>query len=279
MPSDPWEAQRWAREQPCDSAGELLVLMMIAVRAGDNDGKWECHPSQKTLAEDCQMSVRSVRRHLVSLEAKSYLSREERRREDGYRTSDKLTLNVTSPARLSGDNSGDLTGQTRRPHRTNEATSPDTGGLAGVPVEVPVEEEKSADADVARLCETPDELVDAKALCDLLAGRIEAYSGKRPKIRKRWITEMDLLLRRGPTDWATPERISRGEVVSVINRIFDYPDPRPGSTFSWAKNIQSAPTLREKWEKLRTHEFTPAYQTYEDDDAWMVRTLEGPIPE
>lgn len=212
------------------------------------------------------MSERSVRSHLAAMEERGLITREHRypAERKGKRSSDWTFL----AADLAGSAESD---HYRQPSVALPATERASLPAASCRVTVSKQEQQeeqgrtpSGDDD------TPDELVDAKALCDLLAGRIEAYSGKRPKIRKRWITEMDLLLRRGPTDWATPERISRGEVVSMINRIFDYPDPRSGSTFSWAKNIQSAPTLRDKWEKLRTHEFTPDYQTYDDDTAWMA---------
>jgi len=111
--------------------GPKFVLVALADHAGvDGDtGRMETTAGQQTLAEETSMSVRSVARHLAWLEEQGLISREQRRRPDGYRTSDATILHTDSPAtvsgdtvspdRLSPDTDGDLTGQIRQ-------ISPDT---------------------------------------------------------------------------------------------------------------------------------------------------------
>jgi biotin operon repressor len=85
--------------------GQKFVLLALADRAGD-DGK-SCFPSQKEIAKKTSITVRSVQKHLVWLEGEGLLKRVERRRKDGYRTTDEyiLTLdNEISGEEFSGEN-------------------------------------------------------------------------------------------------------------------------------------------------------------------------------
>ena len=80
-------------------------MLALADRAGD-DGK-SCFPSQKEIAKKTSITVRSVQKHLVWLEGAGLLKRVERRRKDGYRTTDEyiLTLNAEiSGEEFSGEN-------------------------------------------------------------------------------------------------------------------------------------------------------------------------------
>ena len=116
-------------------------------------------------------------------------------------------------------------------------------------------QEKSADADVARLCE-------------LLAAKITERSGKTPKIGQRWHTDMRLLIERGPTEWAKPERIPPEKVARLVEYVFRH-DDRNG-TFCWADQVRSPDALRRHWEKLRVWANGHKQEDADDDTAWMA---------
>lgn len=80
------------------NSSEKLVLLMIANYA-DEDGI--SFPSQQRLAEDCSMSVDSVGRALKGLESgeQPAIARHPRRRTDGFRTSDQITILIMTSLR------------------------------------------------------------------------------------------------------------------------------------------------------------------------------------
>lgn len=71
------------------SAKANSVLRVLADRA---DTKGRCFPSQACLAEDADLSPRSVFAALKELEATGWIIRERRQRKDGSRTSDLITI-------------------------------------------------------------------------------------------------------------------------------------------------------------------------------------------
>ena len=71
-----------------------LVLMALADEA-DDDGY--CFPSQRRLAAKCSITDRTVRRVLLELTTKRYVSLEVRRRGDGSRTSNGYRLACGDP--------------------------------------------------------------------------------------------------------------------------------------------------------------------------------------
>jgi hypothetical protein len=259
----PWEAQRWAREQTVSgktASAKKFVLVMLAVRAGDNGGEWSCFPSQATLAKDCQMGERSIRRHLASLEEDDGLIRREmRHRDDGTRSSDRIILLVGQPANLAasdGDNRPTTTGQ------------PATGGRAEVPGEVPDKEKRvSADADAPS-----DDVVN---LCALLAELVETDVGLRPKITNTWRKNMRLLLERGPVEYE-PAPISAASVERLIRFVYEHRDADPN--FSWAAQMRAPSGVRRNWVKAvawakKYRDRLEREERGEDDDSWMIRSV------
>lgn len=110
--------------------GPKLVFLALADRADDQG---HCYPSQKDLAKKSTMTVRSVQTHLKWLEDEGYIERTERRRNDGYRTSDDYKIlsqqkrrvetqheNIShekfSPENLSPENNGYSQAKTFRPN-------------------------------------------------------------------------------------------------------------------------------------------------------------------
>lgn len=133
------DATMWAKRITTGSANTKHVLRALADYA---DEAWSCYPGQERLARETELSVRTVRRILDSLEETGVITREERRRPDGYRTSDRIYLNKDhpgiSPDTMSGEppSSPDIGD---RPHRTSTTTSPDTVTGQELQVEPPVE--------------------------------------------------------------------------------------------------------------------------------------------
>ena len=70
---------------------EKLMLILIASHANDEG---ECFPSQTTLAYRSGLSRRTVLRSLADLEERGVITRRQRRRPDGSRSSDTIRLNV-----------------------------------------------------------------------------------------------------------------------------------------------------------------------------------------
>ena len=82
------------------------------------------------------MGVRTVRRHLASLEADGFIRRAKRYREDGTRSSDLIFLTVTLPADLAASDGGLPANHDRTTGQTVQGL-PATGGRAEVPDELP----------------------------------------------------------------------------------------------------------------------------------------------
>lgn len=104
-------AMSWAFARKGLRPIEKVVLLVLADFAND-DG--ECWPGQASIAERADVSDRTVRTVLVALEEQGVLRREERRRPDGYRSSDFYQLQI-SPEGFSGE--VDLTGKDQQSHR------------------------------------------------------------------------------------------------------------------------------------------------------------------
>lgn len=79
----------WAVQAPISRPTAKLTLVCLADYASEEG---VCHPSQRSLAERVGVTERALRDALQWLEAEGYLSRTERRRTDGSRTSDAYQL-------------------------------------------------------------------------------------------------------------------------------------------------------------------------------------------
>ncbi len=117
------EAVSWALKQDL-APSEKLVLVSLADH--HNRGTGLCIPSQSSIGEQTCMSVRTVQRHLKSLESQGLIKRSARFRPEGRgRTSDSYILqgdNLT-PRSVQGD-------KTRRTKATKQDDQHDTGVVA-----------------------------------------------------------------------------------------------------------------------------------------------------
>jgi len=86
-----YPAMAWARTIKTGSATNKSVLLAVANYANE-DGV--CWPSQERLAEDTELSRRSIVRALDDLEAAGHITRERRHRSDGSRKTDLITLRL-----------------------------------------------------------------------------------------------------------------------------------------------------------------------------------------
>ncbi|HWT62514.1 MAG TPA: helix-turn-helix domain-containing protein, partial [Ochrobactrum sp.] len=117
-----FQAMAWAVKQKAGSISGKAILLMLANYADD---KGHCFPGQDKLALECECSTRTIRDWLDKLESVGLITRIERRRNDGYRTSDLIALNLeNSPEKNSQENNSpendaDLTGNPRQSHRQN----------------------------------------------------------------------------------------------------------------------------------------------------------------
>src|SRR5690606_24694259 len=83
------QAIAWAFEQYVPQPGAKLVLLALANFANEHGVCW---PSQETISELTSQGVRTVRRHLATLEEMGMIARQARIREDGTYASDAYHL-------------------------------------------------------------------------------------------------------------------------------------------------------------------------------------------
>jgi hypothetical protein len=136
------EAMAWAKVTSFGSPTRKVVMLVLADYA---DEHWSCFPGQVRLANETDLSVRSVSRVLADLEAAGWIVREQRRRGDGSRTSDRYTIRRSprseQPANLSGsDRQPDtVTGPTCHPAQGSHANVSGHEPPEELPEEPPVE--------------------------------------------------------------------------------------------------------------------------------------------
>src|SRR5262245_9528832 len=238
------DAITWARKVPVSDPARRPVRASRADYAKD---KWSTFVGQERLSDECLVSKRTVHRILAEFEKRGLITREERRRPDGYRSSDRIQLHRdagsqatpchVSPEPTSGDSGADLRRQPEQPQVT-----PGVHAEPSVepPVEPSVENTSSLGAD------------EVTELCDQLAERVATQqSGRRPVITDRWRKDMRLLLERGPLHQDTPEALTAEKVATTIGYVFDHlSDPQGSSGFCWAAQIRSPAALRDHWHQM-----------------------------
>jgi len=99
------QAITWAFGAKPRNSTAKLVLLCLANYAG-KDG--QCWPGQQTIADDCNMSIRTVRNALSLLVEDGFIVRERRSRSDGTRTSDLCFLQLDNRQELPLDNRQNL---------------------------------------------------------------------------------------------------------------------------------------------------------------------------
>lgn len=85
------QALAWAKRQKAGSASAKLVLMILADYA-DEHGR--CWPARSTIAEEAELTIRSVSDQLKALEAAGLIERDTRTRDDGSQTSSTIQIRL-----------------------------------------------------------------------------------------------------------------------------------------------------------------------------------------
>lgn len=124
------------------------------------------------------------------------------------------------------------------PPLSGGSSPPSSVGVGSRAVQEPSAETVPADG--------PDPVV--AALVDRLRRRVTEHQGREPKVTA-WAREIDLLMRRGSTEWARPEPIPADEIAAMIDFVFDRLATRRNG-FCWADQIRSGAALRRQWDKL-----------------------------
>ncbi len=120
-----WQATTWAQGQKTGKAATKLLLMVLANYADEHG---QCWPSQKTLADACEVSVDAIQRHSRKLEQLGLVWRQKAHRLGGQWAGWHYTLNM--PSALGVRPQIAARSKARRPRPTTAdqaATSPVTG--------------------------------------------------------------------------------------------------------------------------------------------------------
>jgi len=262
-------AVSWAYNQRPKRSGEKFTLVTLAQFA---DARGYCFPGQGKLARLTEMGERTVRGHLDELERQGLVRSEERRREDGTRTSNGYWLlgppeafvaSSDQPAESAGSQpaaeSAGSAGQGMSDSSYRQISPPaESAGHEYKALEVESSTEKNLStsppatqaAKKAKKAEEPRPDVDG--LCLLLAERIIG-NGANPKTYRRKATTKA---------WRNPMRLLLDEDLAVDQHGQPVPPPTriekarkainwcQDSVF-WRKNVLCPDKLREKYDQLR----------------------------
>lgn len=114
------QAIGWALGQTVGASSAKSVLVAIANYADENG---QCWPSQGRIAADTELTDRSVRTAMALLEEKGFIRRVQRRRPDGSRATDTISL-VMQPEKSSAP--------PEAPSKKAEAVSPPPEAVSGL---------------------------------------------------------------------------------------------------------------------------------------------------
>lgn len=256
-------ATTWAYKQHPARSGEKFVLVTLAQFA---DATGYCYPGQGKLARLTEMGERTVRGHLDSLERQGILRSEERRRDNGSRTSNGYWLLGPPSAFVAPDDlalPAESAGSADQQERddSNRQILP-AAKSAGPEVKASKEEPKASHAAQA----PPSDEIDQ--LCSLLAEEIVGNGGSakkyQPKARsKTWRNDMRLLLDDlDPKDGPPAQRVERAIRWCQAD---DF----------WSGRIFSPANLRKHYDALRKQAISQASGT----GGRHLRPVPPPIPE
>jgi hypothetical protein len=237
-------AEKWIWENSRASNGSLIVLLAIADECGEGEFT---EMKIADLASKCRLSDRAVRMAVKDLQALGELSVEGGRGAVGRyvvgptsaKSADVRRQNLPTSARTSAK-SADVQRRQNLPTLTEEpqvkASSANIAGVDFSNILLTVTgsslvEVKETPAKPPSLPDRPD----VERLCARLADRIEANGSKRPAVNKKWRDAARLLIDK---DGRTEEQVSACIDWSQDDEF-------------WRINIQSMPTLRDKYDRLR----------------------------
>lgn len=251
-------AIRTAKKLKLVNANDVLLhsQLRLWMNSSSNDCSWA---SLARLAEEMGVSEATVKRSLSKLERLGFVHREKRLgTTDRTRALDepgswkvkwgtmpeaveKSGLGWVAKVRDPGQNElgvgqNELGGSSKRPTISNTISNIDNEPLS----KAEAIDEPSSNSEPKKW-DTPG----AREACEALAAAIEATKGQKLKITDKWLQDMDLLLRRGPTELAEPEEIPVSQVLGGIHWLFY----GGGGRFV----VMSPAALRKKWVRMRAN--------------------------
>jgi len=221
-------ALTWAFEQDLKS-GPKFVLVALSDWA-DDEGS--CFPGVATIARRVGSVESAVRENLSRLKQAGLIVEERRNRANGARTSNRYWLQMSGKVDLTPESSGgNLEPESDEPTAgIRGGQEPESGGESE-PLELT---HQRTTRDVGKPTPTMGS-EHAERLCILLADLYEANGSKRPTITKQWLDAARLLIDR---DERTPDQVERAIRWSQQDEF-------------WRGNIESMPTLRRQYDRLR----------------------------
>lgn len=170
MSVKPFGHIRWAQSQTgITNPVHANTLVAIAI---DCNADGVCYPSQARIATAARYSIRAVRKAIAWLEEQGYLRREERRRPNGSRTSDRIILLVNrQDDRQEVPSAAPATGISEQRKRHPKTDLPEPGSRPATlegPVEEPLEESSEPSGSGASTL-TPQALLFSEGRPALLA--------------------------------------------------------------------------------------------------------------
>lgn len=217
------EAMVWAlNHAPCDNPTQKLVLLALANHARP-DGT-SAFPSVATIQRYTLLSERAIRVHLKGLERLGVISR----------CDDAIVAAYITRAdrRPQGWNLNLRRGVQQVQVAEERGAS---GAADGVHV-VPLRGAGGAPEPYMNRTEEPSIIMsDALAMCELLADLIHANGSLRPRVTKKWVTDMDRVMRLD------------GRTLEQVEHIIRWSQ---NHSF-WRANIMSPYKLRMKFDQLR----------------------------
>jgi hypothetical protein len=101
--SSSWEVNEWASRARTGNPTRKLVLVLLAANASrdDESDRWVTIVGNQRIADEAEMSKRTVIRAIADLEQLGLISRSARHRENGSQTSDRTFLHVVGGDNLS----------------------------------------------------------------------------------------------------------------------------------------------------------------------------------
>ena len=236
--------EQWVWDHSPFTGGALLLHLAMADLA-NHENHDELWASDTYLATKARISEGSLRRYRSDMVTKGYLEIVEAGGGRGKRVRVRLLKPAQSeqvssgkPAQdeqVSGAKRAQPESETRanattNPRKCREVTSYQPNGTQES-TQLPVEE----------------------LLCRQLSEAIGSYledPKKAPPITKRWLTDMRLLVERGPLHRNKPEAIAPERVTHAIEFVFGHMADPGRDGFCWAAQIRSPGALRDHWDQL-----------------------------
>lgn len=204
----------------------ILVYASLSSRAGMG----AIFPSQVTIAEESGLSDRTVRRMMSHLEELGVVERRTRRGGKGKSTSKTDAYTLHPNGRVEG--SDNLSGSSEGPDSEGQGTGHEQHGVPLTEVDRDeVDRETSAVAAASTIGQK-----FAQPLCDVLVAELVKNGVKVPSpLPKKWLDDARLMVDRDGRD----PRQAKALIEWACRDSF------------WRSNIQSMPTFRRQYDKLR----------------------------